>query len=1144
MKRKPWYKILAICLGLGLGTTVLIFLPALFSRSSGKYLLFTLIHKESGLTYKIEDLELSWLGPQKAQKIKILDSKNSEIFSAEKVQIDGSLIRLLLYKKPKGLTLYGWSLHIDESQSIGTSSIRHLDPGSFLPYLEGCDKILSEHGSINMRTIQGSHLAVSGFYLEKTLEKFIMKCAVTEENRVGSIFIESIFSPEVKISLEFSSVPISFFKIFTISPFWDQLFSYEDSLNLSAAVQHTPDGKIIMTAIGQGNQVQAKLQGHIHKSTFYIVEGSPSFIEIQSKMASALCTLLVPFPIAMTSQQIHVNISNAKIPLDIMKWRHIEITSQAFFPEVFLDPQDSNLSVQLTNLQIGMKKTKRFTDIRYSSSSILGGTTSSYLNGSVRIDNKKNFTEFRFQQAQLPHTYLRAFFPQPFTINLPLEAPNYSLHVEGKYKNNNFKADATLNNPSLQLACSLSGPYQTFAFEGHGTYHLTKKWEEKLSPHFSYAETQFSGKAQITQNHLFFPKFSGKIIAGENELLFHAKFGNPNEPIKPETTSILIHGNFVSFPLSLLSSHLTPFQVQKLTFSFHTDGGKFLTKGNLQALIENPTYPSLSSTRILIPNILFFSDDASESTKFKNLRIQCSGEILSFPLDALPTIYEKNIALSNYFGPTGNFTFSANYNPKDEEQLVCLCTLKSDALLSDLKLVMDSSMKLSSATEGVLQWEISPERYVSFFKEASCFPTCTLHRTAVLHLNISKLSCANQDSGLTCLALLAKGGLEGSLTTNPLIFYDHISKETFIINNLTGSLYANNLSAELEYNLEGCCLAHGQDPKSPATFLLQGKVNRFFNPELREFKQTTDWKQIPSAFITGIVPISPAVKAQISSLAGPKINVRIKNDLFNGIGPIHILVDAENLQAQIPLILTDKAILLDDNLKAHLNINEAVNRAFLQEFNPLISGSAYSQYPITLEVEKQNFYLPIKPYSFEEFRIDAATLDIGKISIANTGTMNALFQFLDIEQEKQFVESWFTPIFFSVQKGTIFCKRFDALIDNRIRLALWGKTDIMHNKIYMTLGIDPEVIKKYFHNTSLKTKNFFLIRIRGPISSPEVDWSSAYARIALLKSYNLGNPFNSLADKLFSSLGDATPPQTVHPLPWEKSHTSSLKEKN
>ncbi|AFS27028.1 hypothetical protein B711_0630 [Chlamydia psittaci CP3] len=452
---------------------------------------------------------------------------------------------------------------------------------------------------------------------------------------------------------------------------------------------------------------------------------------------------------------------------------------------------------------------------------------------------------------------------------------------------------------------------------------------------------------------------------------------------------------------------------------------------------------------------------------------------------------------------------------------------------------MDESLTLSSKTQGTLQWEITPERYLGFFEKASCFPSCTLHRTAIARLDIYKLSCAQQKSGLSCLSLLTEGGFEGSLSTNPMIFYDHVSKETFIINNLSGSIYSSNLDTKVEYDLQGSCLVPSQESKTAAEFLIQGSVEHLLNPSEREFEQTAEWKHIPSSFITGIFPISPSVKTKVLSLAGPRINVSINHHFLRGEGPITVKVDSTNLQAYIPLILKEQSILLEDDLVATLHINEEINRAFFKEFNPLISGNAYSQHPVLLQVSKENFYLPIAPYSFEEFRIQAASLDFGKISIANTGTMYDLFKFLDIEESKQFVESWFTPIFFSVQKGTIICKRFDALIDNRIRLALWGKTDMIKDRIFMTLGIDPEIIKKYFHNTSLKTKNFFLIKIRGAISSPEVDWSSAYARIALLKSYTIASPFSTLADKLFSSLGDPTPPQTVSPLPWEKKQEPS-----
>ncbi|WP_201456978.1 hypothetical protein [Chlamydia sp. 17-3921] len=1135
MKRKFWNKFLGICLGFGIPLVFLGYLPTFLSKGSGKYLLFSIIHKETQYSCDIEELKLSWFGPQKAKKIKILgEGDETEVFTADSVQIDGSLIRLLLYRKPKGLKLYGWSLKINEPQTINHSSfLSHFDPGIFLSYLKKSD-VLSEHGSIFMKTLSGSSLSVSGFYLEKTSEKIILKSVASEGDLSGKVFIESTLSPKISIAAEFSSVPTAFLRLFIASPFWDNLLSHEEIFNLTASATHTHDGKILMTVVSQGNQIQTKLQGHIHNLTFYIIEGSSSFIKLQPKIATALCSSLLPLSGNITSQYIHAYISKAKIPLNIFEWPLIEISSEATLPEVFLFPENPNSSIQFRDTQINIKKVSAFTDIRYSASPIFGNASPSHLNGTVRIHNKKHYAEFRLQQAMLPHTYLRALFPKSLLVDPTLESPYYSLEVRGLYKNSLLQAQAHLDNPSLKLSCSASGSPQALHFEGEGTYILMDKWKNHLSPLFSQINLSFSGKSHIAQKHLFFPKFSGKISAGENELSLHAKFGNSSEPIKAETTSLLIHGKLASLPLNLFSEKLAPLQLNKANFSIHSDGAKSIKKGNLQALIDNPKDDSLPSIRIHIPEILFSTSD-SEFTDFKNLKIQGNGEITSLPLDVISKIYGKDAIISTYFGSTGDLTFSGQYTPKEKEHLTLFSTLTSEALSGEFNLIMDSSMMLSPKTEGTLQWEISPNRYASFFENTSSLPTCMLHRTATIRLDIAKLACAKTYSGLSCLTLLGSGLLEGTLSAHPLIFYDYVSKETFIIDNFAGSIRANNLDTNLEYDLKGTCLAPGsQTVKISSEFSLKGEVNHLFTPSKREFSQTTEWKYIPSSFITGIVPISPTVKAKISSLAGPRIDVSITNHFVQGKGSINILVDSENLQAQIPLIFTEKAILLQDNLKANLHINEAINKAFLQEFNPLISGNAYSQYPVTLEVDKHNFYLPIRPYSFEKFHIQSASLDIGKISIANTKTMHALFQFLDIEEQKQFVESWFTPIFFSVQKGSIICSRFDALIDNRIRLALWGKTDIPNDKIFMTLGIDPEVIKKYFHNTSLRTKDFFLIKIRGSISSPEVDWSSAYARIALLKSYNLAAPFNNLADKLFSSLGSTTPPQTTSPLPWEK----------
>lgn len=61
-------------------------------------------------------------------------------------------------------------------------------------------------------------------------------------------------------------------------------------------------------------------------------------------------------------------------------------------------------------------------------------------------------------------------------------------------------------------------------------------------------------------------------------------------------------------------------------------------------------------------------------------------------------------------------TFSLLYNPKEEDRLILHSVFKTEALKGDVKLIMDESLTLSSKTQGTLQWEITPERYLGFLK--------------------------------------------------------------------------------------------------------------------------------------------------------------------------------------------------------------------------------------------------------------------------------------------------------------------------------------------------------------------------------------------------------------------------------------------
>lgn len=1113
----------------------ILMIPFLSSHTEvGKRAVISLIQKETGYTVHIGKLHLSWLKQQEAHDIEIREQDGFRCFAADTICLRGSLLRLLLYKKPKGISVSSWELQWRNPKQERLQDTAPI----FNPYLNILSRIkdanlLSENGSIKLYTYDDTvDASLSHLYMKKTRNHLAITGITTSKQKIGSIAIKGSLRKRFHIDADIRSFPTLLFYPLLTSSFSRQILDLEEFVDVQAQA-YPQSQRLILDVSSKSKNIDFSLQGYIQNKQFYIPEGSAAIIRCQPALASMIFGHLTPISSKITMQPVQVNLSSAQVPLDIHQWQQSELTGIVTLPQVAFTSPNTSVAVQLNQIEVALNKSSKLIQITSSASANLGGRTESYINGQINIDPRKKEAKFLWKHSHIPHTYLRELFPGPFFINIPLDVPYYSLSIDGNYRRSQFSANILVDNPLLQISCQAKGPLRSLKFQGQSSYYFPQKVQQKLATYCSHVEGQFSGKMNYSNKHIYFPKFYGKVSCGKNEIFVHGKAGKANKIMAYETSSLLVYGKLGFLPLTLFHPNLSDLVLNKASFSLHSDGNKSLLKGNTQILISNPTNKDAPDTRILIPEFLISTLDSDQPLSLKNISLRTSGEILDFPTDYLLKIQGKETRISNFIGPLGNAVFSLNYHPLEEDPVIAKITTKTDATQGDLLLMMDSEFQLTDKTKGSLQWEVTPERYMSLFDQTSCTPSCLLYRTANLRLNISKLFCEENKKGAPCLAALLESGVEGHLSSNPLVFYDYAMRETFIINELSGELSSNNFDRELNYEFRGECIAQKQEiPLS--TFVIKGTASNLLTAPKRSFSQSAEWKEIPTNFVGGIFPFSTDVKTKLLSLAGPQINVNIDNHFTAGQGPITIRIRSSNLQAHFPLILTDKAILLEHDLTAELKINEEINQAFFREINPLISSSAYSEHPVFLQVNKENFYLPIWPYSFEDFTVQSAFLDFGKIFIKNSSTLYDIFQFLDIEEDKPFVEAWFTPVFFSIHKGILEYKRFDALLDHRIRLALWGKTDIIKQRLNTNLGIDPEVIKKHFHNTSLKTKNFFIIKIRGPISSPEVDWSSAYARIALLKSYSLVSPFSSFADRLFSSLGDTTPPQTTSPLPWEQ----------
>ena len=80
------------------------FLPTILSTDVGKGWIISWINGGIRGSLSIDELELSWSGPQKAQQLQLKDPKGREIAKVQSLSTDTSLFTLLFHRNTFGAT--------------------------------------------------------------------------------------------------------------------------------------------------------------------------------------------------------------------------------------------------------------------------------------------------------------------------------------------------------------------------------------------------------------------------------------------------------------------------------------------------------------------------------------------------------------------------------------------------------------------------------------------------------------------------------------------------------------------------------------------------------------------------------------------------------------------------------------------------------------------------------------------------------------------------------------------------------------------------------------------------------------------------------------------------------------------------------
>ncbi len=232
----------------------------------------------------------------------------------------------------------------------------------------------------------------------------------------------------------------------------------------------------------------------------------------------------------------------------------------------------------------------------------------------------------------------------------------------------------------------------------------------------------------------------------------------------------------------------------------------------------------------------------------------------------------------------------------------------------------------------------------------------------------------------------------------------------------------------------------------------------------------------------------------------------------------------------------NKTLILQKPLEASIMTTSDVGKQILQHFLPFIEGVIKTDRPFKIQVLPEGFALPLKTSEWQNLKIGRAMIDLGKITIENSGPIAKVVKILAPDKTDE-INLWLTPAYLSMGDGTIYLDRLDILALDKFPLAVWGKADLITDKLKMTLGITSKALKGVAENPSPLNKEMFLLPVTGTLKDAEIDTSKLTASIGKLAIQLLGKlTKSSKGDSKNGSdnaENESIPSPTTKPFPWD-----------
>ena len=387
----------------------------------------------------------------------------------------------------------------------------------------------------------------------------------------------------------------------------------------------------------------------------------------------------------------------------------------------------------------------------------------------------------------------------------------------------------------------------------------------------------------------------------------------------------------------------------------------------------------------------------------------------------------------------------------------------------------------------------------------------------------------SQLSGTLQADLVAYNGHKGKLLPSDWNYRNDQLNLNFKLGSKAGTLYGK---ANLKPKTESLTFEMNQKYKG-GTLSLYGHLEEVFKP-YRTIHINTELKNFPSEALAEYLPHESQMTNLLYALFGYSVTGNMKAEIIKMKGPFSLNLKGERIDLSTEGKIENEVAYLSKPLTASIIVSEEVSTYFLDEILPLLNSAVRGDKPIQLTINPEGFYLPLSDLSMASLSLPSASLDMGKLYFSRDGKLAEVLSLLRLPPEKVF-SVWFTPLYFSIEKGKLTLNRVDMLVADTAPIATWGTIDFPADKVRMEVGLTGRALTKAFGPLPLPKSYMLAIPLRGTTNNAKLDKTKIAAKLSSLAAMATG-PQGILVGALIQiasgSLTDTVPEPTTKPLPW------------